>query len=209
MKKSMKFSILSIPGKIKIDLRVVDNDEISSEYIGVNNDLVSLVLYPLVIVSIVRPYELSDDGIKRKGVWNPNDSLPLTKYNVGVFLKELKEINNDMKIKELYNYFNERLELNEDVGEKIVRKFKVGNNCVELTPVVISLLDDSRVEGVKLKINNEESTVLLTLNDLEAVIYVLDHLDINTIAFMLFNRYSKGNVKNDRISEGDRSSSPS
>lgn len=209
MKKSMKFSILSIPGKIKIDLRVVVDDVMINEYVSANNDLMSLVLYPLIIVSIIRPYEVSDDGIRRKGPWNPNDSLPLTKYNVGVFLKELKEINNDMKIKELYNYFNDRLELNEDVGEKIVRKFKVGNNYVELSPVVISLLDDSRVEGVKLKINNEESTVLLTLNDVEAVIYALDHLSIDVISFMLFNRYAKGNVVNDRISEGDRSSSPS
>ena len=204
MKRSMKFLILTIPNKLRVDVKVITDDTNVSEYISSGGDVCSLTLYPLVSISIVRGFELDENGVKVRPPWNPNDSLPLTKYNVAVFLKELKEINSDMKIKELYNYFDKRLELNDDVAEKIVRKFKVGNNCVELSPVVIKLIDDSRIEGIKLKINNEESTVLLSLNDIEAVIYCLDHLSSDVIAFMLFDRFMKGNVNNDRISERDR-----
>lgn len=204
MKRSLKFLILTIPNKLRVDVKVITDDTNVSEYISSGRDVCSLTLYPLVSISIVRGFEIDENGVRVRPPWNPNDSLPLTKYNVGIFLKELKDINSDMKIKELYNYFNNRLELNEDLGEKITKKFKVGNNSVEFAPVVISLLDDNRVEGIKLKINNEESTVLLTLNDIEALIYCLDHLNADLIAFMLFNRYTKGTI-NVRNSEGDRS----
>ena len=203
MKRSMKFSVLTIPNKLKVDLKLIVDDSIASEYVSPTKDIMSLSVYPLISISIVRPFEIDSDGIKRRAPWNPNDSLPLTKYTLPLLLKELKELNADMKIKELYNYFNNRLELNEDLGEKITRKFKIGNNSVELSPVVITLLDDTRVEGIKFKINNEESIVLLTLNDIEALIFNLDHCCSDILTFMLFNRYVKGNL-NVRNSEGDR-----
>ena len=75
------------------------------------------------------------------------------------------------------------------MAEKITKKFKVGNNYVELTPVVISLLDDTRVEGIKLKINNEESTVLLTVNDIESLAFTLTNSQFDLIVINLFKMY--------------------
>lgn len=197
MKKSIKLSILTVPNKLKIDEKIVIDDAIKPEYISPGEESVSLNIYPLITVSITRPLEIDENGLKHRAAWNPNDNLPLTKYTVPIFLKALTEINEDMKIKELYNYFNSRLELNEELGEKITKTFRVGSNSVQFKPVVIALPDDSRVEGIKFKINNEDSVVLLTLNDIEAIIYSLSNLNAEQVALTLYLNYYKKGIRND------------
>ena len=195
MKKSIKYKLLTIPNKIQVDLKIITDDSggpLSTEFVSTTKDFISLNLYPLVTISIVRPYEIDESGVKRRAPWNQNDSLPLTRYTLPIFLKEFLDLKKDLEIQELYTYIENRLELNDVVAEKIVRKFKVGNNSVELAPVVISLIDDSRVEGIKLKINNEESTVLLTLNDIESLSYVLKSTQFDQLVLTLYNIY-KGN----------------
>lgn len=205
MKKSMKYTVLTVPNKLKVDIKLITDDLVPSEFVSLNKDVMSLSLYPLISVSIVRPFEIDENGIKKRPPWNPNDSLAMTKYTLPIFLKELVDINEDIKIKEMYNYFNDRLELNEELGQKVTRKFKIGNNSVELRPTVISMIDDTRIEGIKLKINNEDSVVLLSLNDVEALIYTLKNCSVDMIAFLLYNRYMKGSVNhNDRNSGGDK-----
>lgn len=191
MKKSLKYTLLTIPNKLQVDVKAIveDTGVLASEYISPTKEFVALKLYPLITLSIVRPYEMDESGVRRRLNWSPNDSLPLTKYTLPVFLKEFLDIKKDMEIKELYSYIGNRLELNENLAEKITKKFKVGNNYVELTPVVISLLDDTRVEGIKLKINNEESTVLLTVNDIESLAFTLTNSQFDLIVINLFKMY--------------------
>ena len=191
MKKSLKYTLLTIPNKLQVDIKAIveDTGVLASEYISPTKEFVALKLYPLITLSIVRPYEMDESGVRRRLNWSPNDSLPLTKYTLPVFLKEFLDIKKDMEIKELYSYIGNRLELNENLAEKITKKFKVGNNYVELTPVVISLLDDTRVEGIKLKINNEESTVLLTVNDIESLAFTLTNSQFDLIVINLFKMY--------------------
>ena len=86
--------------ELRVDVKVITDDSNVSEYVSSGGDVCSLTLYPLVSISIVRGFEIDENGVRVRPPWNPNDSLPLTKYNVAVFLKELKEIANDMKIKE-------------------------------------------------------------------------------------------------------------
>ena len=191
MKKSLKYTLLTIPNKLQVDVKAIveDTGVLASEYISPTKEFIALKLYPLITLSIVRPYEMDESGVRRRLNWSPNDSLPLTKYTLPVFLKEFLDIKKDMEIKELYSYIGNRLELNENLAEKITKKFKVGNNYVELTPIVISLLDDTRVEGIKLKINNEESTVLLTVNDIESLAFTLTNSQFDLIVINLFKMY--------------------
>lgn len=191
MKRSMKYNLLVVPNKIKIDEKIILDDTIPAEYISITNDIISLSLFPLISLSITRPFELDENGIRKRPPWNPNDNLALTKYTLPIFVRELSELCTDLKIKELFNYLNNRLEVNEDLAEKITKTFKVGNNAVQLKPIVIALPDDTRVEGVKFKINNEDSTVLLTINEVDSILFTLTHTNIDQVAFMLFDRYVK------------------
>lgn len=198
MKQSLKYNMLTIPNKLKVDVKILLDDK-GAEYISDDNEFFSLSIYPLIIISIVRPFIVNEDGLKKKPTWNPNDSLILTKYNFPLLIRELEEIQKDLKIRELFSYVGDRLELNEDLADKIIRKIKLGNNAIELTPIIISK-EEGRIEGIKLKINNEDSVIKLSINDLDSLIYNLKHMDIESISFMLYNKYNrkgKLNVRSD------------
>lgn len=197
MKQSLKYNILTIPNKIKVDIKILLDDK-KPEYISEDGEFFSLTIYPLIIISIIRPFIVNEDGLKKKPSWNPNDSLILTKYNFPLLMRELEEIQKDLKIRELFSYIGDRLELNEELATKVTRKIRLGNNSVELSPIIITREDD-RIEGIKFKINNDDSIIKLSINDLDSFIYNLKHSDIDTITFMLYNRYNgKGCASNVR-----------
>lgn len=191
MKQIVKYRALTIVNKLSIDIRITIDDR-AAEYASAfdGNKSTSIMFYPLVTVSLTRPPETDDNGNRIRAPWNPNDNLGMTKFNLPIFFEELSGIRQDMKIPELYTYHGKRLELNEEAAQKIRRVFMIGNMTLELSAVVvIKPEDDSRVEGIKMKFNNEQSTVLLTLNELDSLIYNINHLDVDSIAFMMYLNY--------------------
>lgn len=202
MKQSLKYNMLTIPNKLKVDIKIILDDK-GAEYISDDNEFSSISIYPLIIISIIRPFIVNEDGLKKKPTWNPNDSIILTKYNFPLLIRELEEIQKDLKIRELFSYVGDRLELNEDLAEKIIRKIKLGYNNVELAPIIISKEED-RIEGIKLKINNEDSVIKLSINDVDSLIYNLKHMDTESISFMLYNKYNVKGKSDVRSDPGDK-----
>jgi hypothetical protein len=149
---------------------------------------------PIINISIVRPAEIDSNGMKVRPAWNPNDTLVTTKFTLPIFITELMGIQSDMKTPELYTYQGDRLELNEEYASKIRRAFMVGNTTVELSAVVIVNSDDTRIEGIKIKFNNEQSTILLSLNELNSVVYNLTHLDADNLTLMLYTHYANKSI---------------
>ena len=190
MKQTVRYQILTVPGKLRSDVRIIVDDsrpaEFSSNYEGLNN---SLTLHPLVTLSIIRPSEVDENGTRVRAPWNPNDSLGMTKFSLPIFLKELAGINKDMEIPELYTYHGKRLEINEEAAAKIRRVFMIGTVTLELSAVVVTQADESRVEGIKMKFNNEQSSVILTLNELTSLLYNLQSVNVDSIAIALYMNY--------------------
>ena len=190
MKQYARYQTLLIPGKLRCDLRITVDDrgsEYSSNKDG--NKSTSISLMPIISVGIIRPSELDEAGNRVRAPWNANDNLGMTKFNFPLFIEEIKGIKEDMKIPELYTYHGKRLELNEEIAAKIRRPFVIGSMTVELSAVVITQSDESRVEGVKMKFNNEQSTVLLTINELNSLVYNLDHMDIDSLSMFMYLNY--------------------
>lgn len=198
MKQLLKYHVFTIPSKLRADIRLsIDDTRTSAEYNGEyeGNKFNYLTLYPTVSLSIVRPLELDDEGKRIKGVWNPNDSLLMTKYSFPLFMTELSGIQQDMKIPELYTYHGKRLELNEEVAAKIRRVFMISSVTIEMSAVIIES-EDNRLEGIKIKFNNESSSILLTLNDLNSLVYNLSNMDVDTISFLMYDKYVKSGQTN-------------
>jgi hypothetical protein len=151
--------------------------------------VIILGLFPFVTVALTKQSETDENGNKVKSPWNPNDSLGMTRYTLPIFTRELNGIYQDLKTNNLYTYAGQRLELNEEVASKVRRVFMVGNTTVELSAVVILQPDESRVEGIKMKFNNEQSSVLLTLNDIEALTMALCNMDIDSVALLMYLNY--------------------
>ena len=192
MKQSVKYTSLVISSKLRTEVRItVDNRGFDSSTSNFGDGkYTSLSLYPLVSISLIKPNEMDDNGQRVRAPWNPNDSLGMTKYTLPIFINELSGIQEDLKIPELYTYTGKRLELNEEAATKIRRVFNVGNIIVELSAIVITKPeDDTRVEGIKMKFNNEQSHVLLTLNDIEALRFDLSTMDVNSLAMLMYLNY--------------------
>ena len=199
MKQIVRYQNLIISGKLRSEVRITVEDrgsEYTSNFDG--NRSTSINLFPIVTIALIRQGETDDNGNKVKAPWNPNDSISMTKYNLPIFIHELTAIQQDMKIPELYTYQGKRLELNEEIAQKARRVFMIGNTTLELTSqVIVQPSDDSRVEGIKMKFNNEQSSVLLTLNELDSLVFNLKNLDVDNIALLLYLNYitKPGNTK--------------
>lgn len=192
MKQIVRYRHLTIPGKLTSDIRIMVDDRGSEYHSNMNmNDSTSINLFPVINLSITRLGDVDENGNKIKAPWNPNDSLGMTKYNLPIFVDELYNIQQDMKIPELYTYHGKRLEINEEIASKIRRVFMIGNVTLELTAIVITQNDDSRLEGIKMKFNNEQSSVQLTLNELNSLIFNYKHIDIDSISLLLYLNYIK------------------
>lgn len=191
MKQMVRYRCLAIAGKLTMDIRITIDDR-SAEYTSMfdGNKSTSITFYPIITLSLTKPMETDENGNRIRPPWNPNDNLGMTKFNLPIFFNELRGIREDMKIPDLYKYHGKRLELNEEVATKIRRVFIIGNTTLELSAVVvINTADESRVEGIKMKFNNEQSSVLLTLNEVDSLIYNIDHLNTDAIAFMMYMNY--------------------
>lgn len=192
MKQIVRYRHLIIPGKLTSDVRIIVDDRGSEYHSNMNmNDSTSINLFPVINLSITRLGDVDENGNRIKAPWNPNDSLGMTKYNLPIFVDELYNIQQDMKIPELYTYHGKRLEINEEIASKIRRVFMIGNVTLELTAVVITQNDDSRLEGIKMKFNNEQSSVQLTLNELNSLIFNYKNIDIDSISLLLYLNYVK------------------
>lgn len=191
MKQNVKYRSLVIPGKLTIEVRIMIDDR-GGEYLSSfdGNRSTSISFFPIVSMTLTKPAELDDNGNRVRAPWNPNDNLGMTKFNMPIMYNNLKAIQEDMKTPELYTYHGKRLELNEEAAAKIRKVYLIGNTTIELSAVVvINTADDSRVEGIKMKFNNEQSTVLLTLNELDSLIYNLGHMDVDSLALLMYLNY--------------------
>ena len=190
MKQTIKYQILSITNKLKVDIRLIIEDR-GCEYLVENTGgkNLSISTSPIINISIVHPTETDSSGVKIKTAWNPNDVLVTTKFSLPIFITELVGIQNDMKTPELYTYQGDRLELNEAVASKSKHVFMIGNTTVELSPVVIDTVEN-RIEGIKIKFNNENSTTFLSINELNSLVYNLTHLDIDNLTLALYTNFA-------------------
>ena len=200
MKKQVKYKLLTIPKKLSIDIKIWEDSSPNNRFRtgeftnDRNGDIFTTVsLFPTVTVSLTKPGEMDENGQYQKSPYNINDNVGLTKYQLPIFIMELDRVNKALQIPELYSYINKRLTVNEELAEKHRRVFMSGNIMVELSPVVITGIDDVMVEGIKMKFNNEQSTVLLTLNEIEVILFSLKNLDVDSIALMLHLNYLNGN----------------
>lgn len=192
MKHNVKHRILTISNKLTMEIRIIVDDskcEFSSSYEG--SKYTTLSINPIIDLSIIKAMESDENGQRVKAPWNPNDHLILTKYTFPILFEELHGIQQDMKKPELYTYHGKRLELNETLAENIRRVFMIGDMTIELSAVVIIQNDETRVEGIKMKFNNEQSSVLLTLNDLTSLIFNMNHLDIDSLTIAMYSHFVK------------------
>jgi hypothetical protein len=203
MKRQVRYRVMTITGKLNLEIRLIVDDSRISRFGGnestfnANGDIyTSLNLFPIISLNIVRRSQVTEEGQIQRPAFNPNDSLGMSRYHLPVFLSELEKAFESLKVPDMYSYVSKRLTVNEELAERHRRVFSIGMTVVEMTPVVISQPDETKVEGIKLKFNNEESTVLLTINDIEALLFTLRTMEIDTIVLTMHMEYLRTGSSN-------------
>ena len=193
MRQIVRYRFMTIPNKLYADVRVTIDDtsraEVNNKFDGGRS--INLTLLPMINIQMLKPLELDSTGRKFRPRPNGNDSVGLTKMNLPTFVNELKRIHKELdENEELYTYRGDRLDLNDTMAEKVRRAFLIGRVAVELRAVVIEQVLDTgitqREKGIKMKFNNEESTVLLTMVELEAMIWIMDNVDIDNLVLSMY-----------------------
>ncbi len=200
MKQIVRYRFLTIPNKMHADIRITVDEssraDVKSKFEG--GESTTLVLLPMINIQLVRPLESDGNGGRFRPMGNMNDSIGLTKFNYPTFLSELKQINEDLKTPDLYVYRGDRLDLNDAVAEKVRRAFIIGRTSIEFRAVVIEQPTDisntQRLEGIKMKFNNEDSSMLFTLRELESMIWILDHVDIDNLVLQMYNSFMRRSI---------------
>lgn len=192
MRQIVRYRFMTIPSKMVGEIRITVDDK-SAEYGSLfdGGKATNITLYPVINIQLLKAStgELNDAGLKTRVPWDPNDSIGLTKFSLPIFLNELKDFQEGMKTPDLYTYIGTRLELNEEKANIVRKVFMVGQTTIEFCPIMVEQTDGTRIEAAKIKFNTEKSSVVLTLNELTAFSYNLDHLDIDSITFMMYNHY--------------------
>lgn len=203
MKRQVRYKVMTITGKLNLEIRLTVDDSRTSRFGGnestfsANGDTyTSLNLFPIIALNIVRRSQVTEEGQIQRPAFNPNDTLGMSRYHVPIFLSELERAFESLKVPDMYSYVSKRLTVNEELAERHRRVFSIGMTVVEMTPVVISQPDETKVEGIKLKFNNEESTVLLTINDIEALLFTLRTVEIDTIVLTMHMEYLRTGSSN-------------
>lgn len=208
MKTIIRYSPWMILNKLKIEVKLsIDEKTVwKSQFNGSN--YVSWNFNPQTVLMILREKEFGDNGTPVKNNWSPGDSLLLNKYHYPIMVEELKTIQTSMKIPDLYTYTGKRLELNEEVAQKVRRTFRIGRiDAIELAPVVI-VQDDERIEGIKMKFNHEDHHVLLTVNDLTSLVYTMENLDIDSIILNMYLSHIKNPDKPTNLNSSNYNPAP-
>ena len=190
MRQIVRYRFMTIPNKLVGEMRITV-DERSAEYTA-NFDggkATNISLFPVINLQMLQPADTSDSlSVYGKTGWDMNASIGLTKFTFPIFLEELKAINRGLRKPDLYVYHGTRLELNSREAEKARRVFMIGNTTVEFSPVVIDTAEN-KLEGVKIKFNNEKASILLTVNELNVLLYNLTALNIDLLAFTMYLNY--------------------
>lgn len=204
LNQSVRFSLVTIGTKVRMDIKlfVRDNGRFTeSHYSSNGTDNIAISVYPVMSLYIVRPRDVDENGQPVRSPLNQNDILGMTKAQFPIMATELRGIFEDLKTPDLYKYAKDVLVLDESKAEKIRRVFMVGRTTVELSAVVIKADDHAEqpvdMEGIKIKFNNEQSTVMLTIHELTALLWSMEHLDIDSLTLKLYDMYMRnGSVSN-------------
>jgi hypothetical protein len=200
--KRVSYRILTIfPNKLGVEIRVtVDPNRRygNGEFISTGADgavYTTLSVSPLIVISILRPGEVTDTGLRVRAPYNNNDHLRLNTAQTPIFAAELNNIMDAIKIPEMFSYAGKRLIVNEELAQAKRRTFTIGGGnlgtVVDMVPVVILQPDETRVEGIQLKFNDDSSSVLLTLNDMESLYHCVKNTQFDHIALDMYVHFCR------------------
>jgi hypothetical protein len=196
MKRTINFNVGAITGKLNINLRLALDDQSERFSSGVRistnqtgDEYINVNLYPMLSLIIHRE-NIVVEGVSQRAPFNRDDMITLSRSTIPIFIHNFDRLLKEFETPELYKYIEDRLELNDKLAEAYRKRFMVGPSIVELVPVIIDD-GDSKMEGIRMKFNVEDSTVVLTMNEAIRLSYTIKNLNIDALALQIYLEFGK------------------
>lgn len=180
---TLPFSKLSLKLHIKLmnENHQGELEGFHKEFTFNGKEYLSLNVFPILTLEMMD----KTDG------WKPDKTIILTQRNIFYLIQSLKKINKAIYKEDMFVY-DERNELMvyKDMAEKHTeRVYKLGNHKLLLKPSVVYSPQEEAYEGIVMYFNNTNNVVQVNLDDLNALIYTLDKIDLFTYSQHMLNYY--------------------
>ena len=192
----LKFGLILSDNNKNFNLKLLDKFNIDGA------DYLKISPHPFLTIDI----STKDD---RKGNWSSAKSISLNRLNIFILKKRLKEALKNLLTEDLFEYYNDKLVLNKAIARELTIKFRVNNKYMLIQPIVVPDEENPAIEyeGLCIMINNVENYNLLTIEEAEFLIDILEHIDLMSLslqvintAMMMKNKESiKLNIKSNRL----------
>lgn len=148
------------------------------------SDYLNVTIHPYITLEISNPLINMEEGKKE---YDPNRRVNLNRYGLFLLTKALnKTKQNFVEIKDLYYYYDGKLMLNAEKAASISYSFISVNKRIILKP---SIIEDTEThtnnEGILFCINDTNNFAPLKYAEMEYLLHVLEHLDLESILSIL------------------------
>lgn len=176
--KNMKLKfglILSADGN-KFNSKVIDKFNIDG------TDYLKLSPHPFITIDI------STREDKRES-WSSSKSVSLTRVGIFIMKKKIREALESMTKEDLFMYYDEKLTLNKELAMESTVKFRTNNKYVMIRPIVVPDEENPAIEyeGLCFMINSVENYNLMTIDEVEFLLDILDNIDLMNLALTVVN----------------------
>lgn len=122
--------------------------------------------------------------------WNLRQNIMITDSNIHKFIKKLKKANKWFKSKKYDDLFyieNNLLKLNKEMSRELVEFVNFNNDkSITIIPAVITDYGQN-YEGVIMFVNNKNTVITLSINELRTLIYKLKKMDLYQAGLAFIN----------------------
>jgi len=179
---------------LKLNIRLKDEiTDKSFHYETEYNNNTYLTLSPLVFLTI--------SLIKSQNeTYDPSKSIVITHANLFILIREMRRFVNNFYKKNLFANKGNHIIMYNDIANEVRTVIQLlGQNmqAIALNPT-ISNFDDVDYESVQMLLNNTSNEIILTIDEFESFLYILEQIDLFQYSQLLLNYfityYKKDNV---------------
>ena len=124
----------------------------------------------------------------QKDKYDPYKHIRCNRFDVFKLIKSLeKMVNNFKSITDLFYYYGDKLILDDSKIDKATIILPLKERTLKITPTLILDVDSGRQhEGVIIYVNTESVSCPLTYIEMEYLLYILNTIDIDSLASFLY-----------------------
>ena len=172
----LKFGLILSDEGNKFNNKVIDKFNIDG------TDYLKISPHPFLTIDIATREDKRDN-------WSSNRSISLTRVGMFMMKKKLREALDNLTTEDLFSYYDNKLTLNKDLAAQTTVKFKANNKYVMIQPIVVPDEENPGIEyeGLCFMINSVENFNLMTIDEVEFLLDILDHTDLLNLALTVIN----------------------